>query len=145
MKYAMVEWLKIVYLNELQTASDPQFRRMQLFADRSSSSVFHLKQNFFYHVIFRSIVMQDDNRMVELLAEMLHEIKGLREGFQRMEKEQHAATERLNSVEMEQRRTTNAIWELSQMMQKVVWEPANKMAEDISDLKHRVAQLEGAK
>jgi predicted nuclease with TOPRIM domain len=89
--------------------------------------------------------MQDDNRMVELLAEMLHEIKGLREGFQRMEKEQHAATERLNSVEMEQRRTTNAIWELSQMMQKVVWEPANKMAEDISDLKHRVAQLEGAK
>lgn len=82
--------------------------------------------------------MQDDSRMVELLAEMLHEIKGLREGFQRIEKTQQDA-------EAEQRRTTNAVWELSQMMQKVVWEPANKIAEDISDLKRRVAELEGAK
>jgi hypothetical protein len=35
--------------------------------------------------------MQNDTRMIDLLAEMLHEIKGLREDFQGLEKEQHIA------------------------------------------------------
>lgn len=93
--------------------------------------------------------MQNDTRMIELLAEMLHEIKGLRDDFQGLrkdfqglEKEQHSTAERMTNMETEQRRTTNAVWELSQMMQKVVWEPSNKMAEDIGDLKRRVERLE---
>jgi hypothetical protein len=86
--------------------------------------------------------MQDDGRMIELIAEMLHEIKGLREDVQRVEKVQHLTTERLVNVEMEQRRTTNGVWELSQIAQKVLFEPANRMAEDVSDLKRRVAVLE---
>jgi hypothetical protein len=86
--------------------------------------------------------MQDDGRMIELIAEMLHEIKGLREDVQRVEKVQHLTTERLANVEMEQRRTTNGVWELSQITQKVLFEPANRMAEDVSDLKRRVAAIE---
>ncbi len=72
--------------------------------------------------------MQEDPRMVELLSDLLHEVKGL--------------NHRIENLESEQKRTTNGIWELSQMLQKVVWEPQHQMAGEIADIKRRVEVLE---
>jgi polyhydroxyalkanoate synthesis regulator phasin len=72
--------------------------------------------------------MENDNRMVELLADMLHEQKSLREGQERLE----AGQERM----------VQAILSLTAMLQKTVIEPAAQQAQDIADLKRRVEALE---
>jgi phage-related minor tail protein len=88
------------------------------------------------------VVMQDDKRMIELLAEMLHEIKGLRTDFHRMEREQGALTSEVKDIKSDLHRNTNAFWEQSQMLQKVIWEPAQQHAQRLAQLEERVAQIE---
>ncbi len=75
--------------------------------------------------------MSTDNRMVELLADMLLKLDKL-----------DAVVEEMREVKREQHRTTNAVWELSQMMQKVVAEPLALHASEISHIKERLDRLE---
>ncbi len=81
--------------------------------------------------------MEEDKRMVELLADMLFEIKGLHE-------DQERQTARMEGFEAEQRKTTNAILSLTSLLEKVIVEPARQQANDIADLKERVSRLEQA-
>jgi hypothetical protein len=64
--------------------------------------------------------MSDDSKMVELLADILHEMKSLREDFRSLRVDFKGMQSEQHSMQLEQRRTTNAVWELSQMMQKVI-------------------------
>jgi uncharacterized coiled-coil DUF342 family protein len=100
--------------------------------------------------------MDTDNRMIELLAEMLHEQREMRQqmfqilveqremrkDIQEMRKEQTRMNEELREVRDEQRRTTSAIWELTQIMQKIVIEPAAHQGREIAMLKGKVATIE---
>jgi vacuolar-type H+-ATPase subunit I/STV1 len=73
--------------------------------------------------------MQDDNkRMVELLTDLLHEQREMRTEQREMREEQ--------------KRTTNAIWELTQIMQKIVIEPVAKQGQELSQLKERMDAVE---
>ena len=81
--------------------------------------------------------MDNDKKMVELLADMLHELKVLSKG-------QETLNQEVKEIKSDLLRMTNAFWEQSQMLQKVIWEPAQQQAQRISTLEERVSQLEQA-
>jgi septal ring factor EnvC (AmiA/AmiB activator) len=97
--------------------------------------------------------MSTDSRIIELLAEMLHEQREMRQqifqilveqremrkDIQETRREQTRLNEELRD---EQRRTTGAIWELTQIMQKIVVEPAAHQGREIATLKGKVATIE---
>jgi uncharacterized protein YlxW (UPF0749 family) len=86
--------------------------------------------------------MQDDKKMVELLADMLHELKGLRQGQDELKQEVGTLTKEVKEIKSDLLRNTNAFWEQSQMLQKVIWEPAQQQALRLSQLEERVLHIE---
>ena len=88
--------------------------------------------------------MSTDDRMIELLVDMLHEMKGLKQEMKEVKQEMKEFKQEMKEVKQEQHRTTNAVWELSQMMQKVVAEPLALHASEISHIKERLDRLEQA-
>lgn len=83
--------------------------------------------------------MQDDNRLIELVAELLHEVRDMKRDLGGKLTD---LSQKLHNLESEQRRTTNGFWELSQMLQKIVYEPLAEQAKDIAELKSRLSRLE---
>ncbi len=105
--------------------------------------------------------MQDDNKkIIELLAESLHEqremrleMRGMHSEMQGMRLEinemrgdiqqlQQSVRELREDFRDEQRSTRNAIWELTQLLEKVALEPITRQGMEISELKQRVSVLE---
>jgi hypothetical protein len=95
--------------------------------------------------------MQDDPRIIELLADMLHEQKDLRQEQTLMREEQKGMREEMKgireeqkSMRLEQQRTTQAILSLTSLLQKALIEPAEKQSREIADIKERLDRLENA-
>lgn len=95
--------------------------------------------------------MENDGKMIELLADMLYELKGLRLGQEELRHGQDELRHGLQDLTMEVKeiksdllRNTNAFWEQSQLLQKVIWEPAQQQAQRLSDLEERVKRIEQA-
>lgn len=93
---------------------------------------------------------EDDNKkIIELLAESLHEQREMRLEMREMrmdiQKLQHDVRQLREDFRDEQRSTRNAIWELTQLLEKVALEPINRHGSDITDLKQRVTALEQAR
>ncbi len=86
--------------------------------------------------------MSTDNRVIELLVDMLHEVKDLKQEIKGVKQEIKEVKQEMKDVKQEQLRTTNAVWELSQMMQKVVAEPLALHASEIAHIKERLDRLE---
>ena len=79
--------------------------------------------------------MQEDPRIIELLADMLHEQKDLRQ-------EQTFIREEIKGMRLEQQRTTQAILSLTSLLQKAVIEPVQTQSREITDIKERLDRLE---
>lgn len=93
---------------------------------------------------------EDDNKkIIELLTESLHEQREMRLEIREMrmdiQKLQHDVRQLREDFRDEQRSTRNAIWELTQLLEKVALEPINRHGSDITDLKQRVTALEQAR
>ncbi|TAE26905.1 MAG: hypothetical protein EAZ92_10120 [Candidatus Kapaibacterium sp.] len=89
--------------------------------------------------------MSSDQRVIELLTDMVMKLDTLVEEMREMKQEQREMKHAQREMKQEQHQTTNAVWELSQMMQKVLWEPAQVMKQDIADLKRRMDAIEQAR
>ncbi len=93
---------------------------------------------------------EDDNKkIIELLTESLHEQREMRLEIREMrmdiQKLQHDVRQLREDFRDEQRSKRNAIWELTQLLEKVALEPINRHGSDITDLKQRVTALEQAR
>ena len=79
--------------------------------------------------------MQNDPKIIELLADMLHEQKDVRQ-------EQIFVREEIKEMRFEQQRTTQAILSLTSLLQKAVIEPAERQSREIAEIKERLDRLE---
>jgi phage gp37-like protein len=93
--------------------------------------------------------MENDARMIELLADMLHEQKAQREEqqqmtivIQRLETGQDQMTRAIERLATGQERNTQAILSLTSLLQKTVIEPTAHHADKLADLERRVERLE---
>jgi hypothetical protein len=86
--------------------------------------------------------MQDDNRMIELLTDLLHEMREMKQEQREMKEEQREMKHEQREMKHEIQRVTSAIWELTTIMQKVLFEPAVKQARTLEDHEHRLLTVE---
>lgn len=84
--------------------------------------------------------MENDKKMVELLADMLIKLDKLDTVAQKLE----GLEAQQSAMAAEQSRTTNAIISLSSLLQKAVIEPADRQAKEIVEIKERLSRLEQA-
>jgi chromosome segregation ATPase len=91
----------------------------------------------------------EDPRILELLVEMSMKLDKLDKKVDTLDKKVDTLDKKVDSlatdladVQKEQRRLSNVVWELSQMMEKVIWEPMQQQAKDLAEITVRVAQLE---
>ena len=96
--------------------------------------------------------MNEDPRIIELLADMLHEQKDLRteqafvrEEMKGMREEMSGMREQQNGMRLEQQRTTQAILSLTSLLQKAVIEPVQAQSREIAEIKERLDRLEQAR
>lgn len=100
--------------------------------------------------------MDNDNRMVDLLVDLLNETKEARQEQFAIRQELVALRKEHITLQQEQiamrhdlhagqERNTQAILSLTSLLQKAIIEPASHQAEEITDLKRRVAALEQAR
>lgn len=91
--------------------------------------------------------MENDKKMVELLADMLIKLDKLdivAQKLEGLEAQQTMMAAEQKMMAAEQVRTTNAIISLSSLLQKAIIEPADRQAREISEIKERLARLEQA-
>ena len=86
--------------------------------------------------------MQEDPRIIELLADMLHEQKDLRTEQAFVREEIKGMREEQKGMRLEQQRTTQAILSLTSLLQKAVIEPVQTQSREIADIKERLDRLE---
>ena len=86
--------------------------------------------------------MENDGKMIELLADMLFELKGLKHGQDELRHGLEDLTKEVKEMKSDLLRNTNAFWEQSQLLQKVIWDPAQQQAQRLSDLEERVKRIE---
>ena len=93
--------------------------------------------------------------MIELLVDMLHEMKDLKQEMKEVKQEMKEVKQEQIALRQEQialrqdfntatELNTQAILSLTALLQKTIIEPAQRQTEDIFDLKCRVTALEQA-
>jgi hypothetical protein len=105
---------------------------------------------------FKGVYGMQDERLILLVTELLQEVNEIKKEMYEMRKEMYEMridmnnrfsemSAKISNVETEQRRLTNAFWEMSQMMEKVIWEPIQHQGKELQELKERVLRLEASR